>query len=230
MVITSITPTPLVSLGLALPAFVASLLAEAVCSSAMHAGSRAGAGAAAGVSKLYGHFTVQTYRSAYGIFCVSGILFNHESPRRGTTFVSRKITMGIASILKVSLSTSYLFKSCSCVFAGTYLRFLLAEVGVAGLQFRLALPHSICIWCPHRHRVSREGNKGTLEKAWCNSFFVLLQGERLCLELGNLDARRDWGHSRDYVKSMWLMLQQKVPKDYVVATGKRYSTTLHPLG
>ncbi|CDJ59040.1 GDP-mannose 4,6 dehydratase, putative [Eimeria maxima] len=101
-----------------------------------------------GVSKLYGHFTVQTYRSAYGIFCVSGILFNHESPRRGTTFVSRKITMGIASILK---------------------------------------------------------------------------GERLCLELGNLDARRDWGHSRDYVKSMWLMLQQKVPKDYVVATGKQHS-------
>ncbi|CDJ36347.1 GDP-mannose 4,6 dehydratase, putative [Eimeria mitis] len=101
-----------------------------------------------GVSKLYGHFTVQTYRSAYGMFCVSGILFNHESPRRGITFVSRKITMGIASILK---------------------------------------------------------------------------GEMSCLELGNLDARRDWGHSRDYVKSMWLMLQQEVPKDYVVATGKQHS-------
>lgn len=101
-----------------------------------------------GVSKLYGHFTVQTYRAAYGIFCVSGILFNHESPRRGTTFVSRKITMGLASILK-----------------------------------------------------------GDLEY----------------LELGNLDARRDWGHSRDYVKSMWMMLQQETPRDFVVATGKQYS-------
>ncbi|CDJ65214.1 GDP-mannose 4,6 dehydratase, putative [Eimeria necatrix] len=108
-----------------------------------------------GVSKLYGHFTVQTYRSAYGMFCVSGILFNHESPRRGTTFVSRKITMGIASILK---------------------------------------------------------------------------GEIDCLELGNLEARRDWGHSRDYVKSMWLMLQQPTPKDYVVATGKWKGKGLEEVG
>ncbi|OEH77079.1 putative GDP-mannose 4,6 dehydratase [Cyclospora cayetanensis] len=101
-----------------------------------------------GISKLYSHFTMQTYRSAYNMFCVSGILFNHESPRRGTNFVSRKITMGIARILK---------------------------------------------------------------------------GELNCLELGNLDARRDWGHSRDYVKSMWLMLQQDVPRDFVVATGKQFS-------
>ncbi|KAL8426210.1 hypothetical protein ACSSS7_008197 [Eimeria intestinalis] len=97
----------------------------------------------AGVSKLTAHFTVLTYRAAYGIFCVSGILFNHESPRRGTTFVSRKITRGVARILK---------------------------------------------------------------------------GELPYLELGNLDARRDWGHARDYVKAMWLMLQQETPKDFVVAT------------
>ncbi|KAL8272965.1 hypothetical protein Esti_003133 [Eimeria stiedai] len=101
-----------------------------------------------GVSKLAAHFTVLTYRAAYGIYCVSGILFNHESPRRGTTFVSRKITRAVASILKGEL--------------------------------------------PH-------------------------------LELGNLDARRDWGHARDYVKAMWLMLQQKTPVDLVVATGEQHS-------
>ncbi|KAL8447274.1 hypothetical protein Emed_004485 [Eimeria media] len=101
-----------------------------------------------GVSKLTAHFTVLTYRAAYGIFCVSGILFNHESPRRGTSFVSRKITRGLASILK---------------------------------------------------------------------------GELPYLELGNLDARRDWGHARDYVKAMWLMLQQETPTDFVVATGEQHS-------
>ncbi|CDI74537.1 GDP-mannose 4,6 dehydratase, putative [Eimeria praecox] len=125
-----------------------------------------------GISKLYGHFTVQMYRSAYGMFCVSGILFNHESPRRGTTFVSRKITMGIASILKLPFTHSFTF----------------------------------WLWWPLRE-----------------------PGEKHYLELGNLDARRDWGHSRDYVKSMWLMLQQKVPKDYVVATGIASSPFMLPL-
>ncbi|KAL8424498.1 hypothetical protein Efla_003523 [Eimeria flavescens] len=93
-----------------------------------------------GISKLYGHFTVQTYRAAFGMFCVSGILFNHESPRRGASFVSRKVTQGVAKIVK---------------------------------------------------------------------------GELSCLELGNLDARRDWGHARDYVEAMWRMLQQEQPRDFV---------------
>lgn len=101
-----------------------------------------------GVAKLYGHWITKNYREAYGIFACSGILFNHESPRRGETFVTRKITLGLNAIAN---------------------------------------------------------------------------GEQDVLELGNLDAKRDWGHAKDFVKAMWLMLQQDVPEDYVVATGEQYS-------
>jgi GDPmannose 4,6-dehydratase len=97
-----------------------------------------------GVAKLFAHWITINYREAYGMFAVSGILFNHESPVRGETFVTRKITRGIARI-------------------------------VHGLQ---------------------------------NMIF-----------LGNLDAKRDWGHARDYVEAMYLMLQQPEPEDYVIATG-----------
>jgi GDPmannose 4,6-dehydratase len=101
-----------------------------------------------GVAKLYAHWITINYREAYGLYACSGILFNHESPIRGETFVSRKITRGLARV--------------------------------------------------------REG----------------LQG---CIYLGNLDARRDWGHARDYVEAQWLMLQQDEPKDYVIATGEQHS-------
>ena len=101
-----------------------------------------------GVAKLYGFWIVKNYREAYGMHCSSGILFNHESPRRGETFVTRKITRGLSKI--------------SC-----------------GLQD--------------------------------------------VLYLGNLDAKRDWGHAKDYVEAMWLMLQQDEPDDYVIATGHQYS-------
>ena len=101
-----------------------------------------------GVAKLYGYWIVKNYRESYGLHASSGILFNHESPRRGETFVTRKITRGLSRI-----ST--------------------------GLQ-------------------------GTLE-------------------LGNLNAKRDWGHAKDYVEAMWLMLQQQDPDDYVIATGVQYS-------
>jgi GDPmannose 4,6-dehydratase len=101
-----------------------------------------------GVAKLYGYWIVKNYRESYGIHASSGILFNHESPRRGETFVTRKITRGLSRI-----ST--------------------------GLQ-------------------------GTLE-------------------LGNLNAKRDWGHAKDYVEAMYLMLQQEQPDDYVIATGIQYS-------
>ena len=100
------------------------------------------------VAKLYGYWIVVNYREAYGMYACNGILFNHESPRRGETFVTRKITRAIS---RISL----------------------------GLQDRLYL--------------------------------------------GNLDALRDWGHARDYVEMMWLMLQQDVPTDYVIATGQQYS-------
>ena len=98
-----------------------------------------------GVAKLYGHWITKNYRESFGLFTCSGILFNHESERRGKEFVTRKITDAAA---------------------------------------RIAL------------------------------------GVQDCVELGNLDAKRDWGHSRDYVRAMWLMLQQDQPDDYVVATGE----------
>ena len=101
-----------------------------------------------GVAKLYGYWIVKNYRESYGMHVSSGILFNHESPRRGETFVTRKITQGLSRIS-------------------------------VGLQE--------------------------------------------CLYLGNLDAKRDWGHAKDYVEAMWMMLQQEEPDDYVIATGVQYS-------
>jgi GDPmannose 4,6-dehydratase len=101
-----------------------------------------------GVAKVYGHYITVNYRESYGMFACSGILFNHESPRRGLEFVTRKITHGVARIA---------------------------------------------------------------------------HGLATTLPLGNLDAWRDWGHARDYVEAMWLMLQQESPDDYVVGTGVRHS-------
>tara|TARA_S200000501_G_scaffold204702_1_gene192421 strand:- start:6190 stop:7200 length:1011 start_codon:yes stop_codon:yes gene_type:complete len=101
-----------------------------------------------GVSKLYAHWITKNYREAYGIHASSGILFNHESPRRGETFVTRKITRGMSRI----------------------------SVGMQDILY-----------------------------------------------LGNLDAKRDWGHAKDYVRAMWMMLQQDEPDDYVIATGQQYS-------
>jgi len=101
-----------------------------------------------GAAKVYAHWITVNYREAYGLYACSGILFNHESPIRGETFVSRKITRGLTRI-------------------------------ATGLQG--------------------------------------------CLYLGNLQARRDWGHARDYVEAAWLMLQQERPQDFVVATGRQHS-------
>ena len=100
------------------------------------------------VAKLYAYWITVNYREAYGIYACNGILFNHESPRRGETFVTRKITMAA---------------------------------------------------CRIKH------------------------GLQDCLYLGNLDAKRDWGHAKDYVEMQWLMLQQETPKDYVIATGEQIS-------
>ena len=100
------------------------------------------------VAKLYSYWITVNYREAYGMYACNGILFNHESPRRGETFVTRKITRGIANIA---------------------------------------------------------------------------QGLESCLYLGNMDSLRDWGHARDYVQMQWLMLQQDVADDFVIATGVQYS-------
>ena len=101
-----------------------------------------------GVAKLYGHWITKNYREAYGLHASNGILFNHESPRRGETFVTRKITMAVARI----------------------------------------------------HR-----------------------GLQDCFYMGNINARRDWGYAKDYVKMMWMMLQQPMPDDYVIATGEMHT-------
>ena len=101
-----------------------------------------------GAAKLYAYWLTVNYRESYNMFACNGILFNHESPRRGETFVTKKITKAVANIYK---------------------------------------------------------------------------GNQDFLKLGNLDAKRDWGHAKDYVEAMWLMLQQDTPKDYVIATGETYS-------
>eukprot|EP00400_MALV-I_sp_L67-5_P000577 gene577-101_t len=101
-----------------------------------------------GVAKAYAYWIVKNYRESYNMFAVNGILFNHESPRRGGTFVTKKITSAIADI-----------------------------------------------WSGHQQ----------------------------VLKLGNLDAKRDWGHARDYVEAMWLMLQQETPDDFVISTGEQHS-------
>jgi GDPmannose 4,6-dehydratase len=101
-----------------------------------------------GVAKLYGYWITKNYREAYGMYACTGILFNHESPRRGETFVTRKITRALSKI----------------------------SVGLQDV-----------------------------------------------LELGNLNAKRDWGHAKDFVEAMWMMLQQDEPEDYVIATGVQYS-------
>lgn len=100
------------------------------------------------VAKMYAYWITVNYREAYGMFACNGILFNHESPRRGETFVTRKITRGLANIA---------------------------------------------------------------------------QGLDDCLHMGNIDALRDWGHAKDYVRMQWMMLQQDVPDDFVIATGVQYS-------
>ena len=104
------------------------------------------------VAKLYAYHITNSYKTAYNIFACNGILFNHESPRRGHNFVTRKITKGVASIMKAE----------------------------------------------------REGREE-------------------CIYLGNMDSKRDWGHAKDYVKGMWLMLQKDKPDNYVLATGKQYT-------
>jgi GDPmannose 4,6-dehydratase len=100
------------------------------------------------VAKMYAYWITVNYREAYGMYACNGILFNHESPRRGETFVTRKITRGLANIA---------------------------------------------------------------------------QGLETCIYMGNIDALRDWGHAKDYVRMQWLMLQQDKPEDFVIATGEQYS-------
>ena len=132
------------------------------------------------VAKQYAYWIVVNYREAYGMHLSNGILFNHESPRRGPTFVTRKVTRAVARIQK-------------------------------GLQEQL---HMGYVYYGYRSTYYRSNYYSSLLT------MDLLQ-ERLYM--GNIDAKRDWGHARDYVQMMWMMMQQEVPDDYVVATGETHT-------
>ena len=126
-----------------------------------------------GVAKLYGFWIVKNYRESYDMYACNGILFNHESPRRGGS-------------LNVSLSSSRIKNEL------------------------ISWLHSVPTG---RTFVTRKISRAVAE---------ISLGQQDCLYLGNLSAKRDWGHARDYVEGMWMMLQQKVPEDYVLATGETH--------
>ena len=130
------------------------------------------------IAKLAAHHLVRNYRDSYGIFACSGILFNHESERRGEKFVTRKITKWIGEFVKWRNPTNEL---------GQILKEELSDD-------KNMLYNSL---------MDREGFPK--------------------LRLGNLDAKRDWGHAEDYVRGMWEMVQHETPNDYVVATGETHS-------
>ena len=138
------------------------------------------------VAKTAAHNLVYNYRKAYDIFACSGLLFNHESCRRGDNFVTRKITKWIGEFYKWS-------DGLACL-----------NMHEQGFGMCEALEFQ----SKHTDRIYRSNldNKGFPK-----------------LRLGNLDASRDWGHSKEYVKVMWMMLQQDKPEEYVIATGKTYS-------
>jgi GDPmannose 4,6-dehydratase len=138
------------------------------------------------IAKLAAHHLVRNYRDSYGIHGSCGILFNHESERRGEHFVTRKITKWIGE-----------FKNWA------------QENGVVDLQFD---DDMIC-----------HVRKNPDNKPYGHNDSWVFGSKFPKLRLGNLDAKRDWGHAEDYVNAMWLMLQQDTPDDYVVATGETYS-------
>lgn len=143
-----------------------------------------------GVSKLAAHKSVGLYRRAYKMFACSGILFNHESPRRGKQFVTRKITDYIGKLKKQMKDN--------------YLRFPDNGNFTEDVMFY----GNDKMWVSPEKR--RENEKLTASKY-------------TKLKLGNIDSFRDWGHSRDYVEAMWLMLQQETPDDFVICTGETHT-------
>jgi len=136
------------------------------------------------IAKLAAHHLVRNYRDSYGIHASSGILFNHESERRGENFVTRKITKWIGRFLAWEKQNS-------------------------------PLPPSLC-----RFGTSEEDIYMPRERMYLDMIKTPIFPK---LRLGNLKARRDWGHAKDYVRGMWLMLQQDEPDDYVIATGETHS-------
>ena len=136
------------------------------------------------IAKLAAHHLVRNYRDSYGIFASSGILFNHESERRGENFVTRKISKWIGEFSKQSSKQIFVEKVSKSAHSMGQLR--------------------------------QEDNPDMIYVSLYDEGFPKLR-------LGNLDACRDWGHAEDYVRAMWLMLQQESPDDYVIATGETHS-------
>jgi|TARA_R110000824_G_scaffold39981_2_gene120270 GDPmannose 4,6-dehydratase len=136
------------------------------------------------IAKLAAHHLVRNYRDSYEIFGCCGILFNHESERRGENFVTRKITKWIARFLAWEKNTS------------------------------TEIP------CDYRFTIEEEDIGMPRERQFMDAIATPRFPK---LRLGNLDAQRDWGHAKDYVRAMWLMLQEDIPEDYVVATGRTRS-------
>jgi len=136
------------------------------------------------IAKLAAHHLVRNYRDSYGIFGCCGILFNHESERRGENFVTRKITKWIARFIAWEQNNS------------------------------TEMPYS-CKFTINEEHIAMPRERQFIEAIATPSFPKL--------RLGNLDAQRDWGHAKDYVRAMWLMLQEDIPEDYVVATGRTRS-------
>ena len=145
-----------------------------------------------GVAKLAAHHLVRIYKEAYGIHGSCGILFNHESERRGESFVTRKITKWIGEFVRWRHDR---------------------EASETGLEYDYQITGDM---------ISVVRTNPNNEPYGHNDSWVF--GAKFPkLRLGNLDAKRDWGHAEDYVRAMWLMLQQSEPDDYVVATGKTHS-------
>ncbi len=143
------------------------------------------------IAKLAAHHLVRNYRDSYGIFACSGILFNHESERRGEKFVTRKITKWIGEFVKWRNPTNEL---------GQILQEELSDARMPFLDHIGDIDHENILY---NSLMDKEGFPK--------------------LRLGNLDAKRDWGHAEDYVRGMWQMVQHETPDDYVVATGETYS-------
>ena len=130
-------------------------------------------------AKVYSHYLVNNYRDAYDLFACNGILFNHESPRRGENFVTMKVVNGVKKIIEEEKNYEKKLREC---------------IG--------------------EHESVLHNDNFEEEK---------IQKPSYVLTLGNIDSKRDWGHSKDYVYGMWLMLQQEKPDNYVLATGETYT-------
>jgi len=185
-----------------------------------------------GVAKVYGHWITVNYRESYGLFACSGILFNHESQRRGLEFSTHKVTYGAARIKLrfYQASSSEMFgkvrESPQNENTPFYPRSPYGVAKVYGhlitVNYRESYGLFACSGILFNHESQRRGLEFSTHKVTHGAARIKL-GLDNELKMGNLDAKRDWGYAGDYVKAIWLMLQQDEPDDYVVGTGRTHS-------